>query len=335
MTQETLSKTTNNVRCFSFGDPVPVLQSRLHEYLGTCLSVENGSYYDPPVSLTGLARLLGANAYHWPLLEFKVNMTLRAYTRPSPLLPYAKINALVSDYMVFTNAYLLRHRSVFGDVVDLEHLPAINVRRLREADRYCLLHGDGSRTIFPPGEVIHIKSYDVRQNIYGVPSYIGAIQSLLLNEDTTLFRRRYYLNGGHLGYIFYSSSAGLEEEQEDAIAEAIKRSKGAGNFRNLFLHVPNGREKDFQILPVGDFSAKDQFEKIKNLSRDDIVAAHRIPAALANIVPAEARGGYGDISKADAVYEKNEIVPIRQRITELNKYLPKKQHIIFDDAGDA
>lgn len=89
------------------------------------------------------------------------------------------------------------------------------------------------------------------QTIYGLPGYLGAIQSMLLNEDATLFRRRYYKNGAHVGYIFYSSSAQLEQAQQDAIKNAIQNARGVGNFRNMFLHIPNGREKDVQIVPVG------------------------------------------------------------------------------------
>jgi capsid portal protein len=80
---------------------------------------------------------------------------------------------------------------------------------------------------------------------------------------------------------------------------------------------------------VGDFSTKDELQKIKNISRDDIIAAHRIPPALASIVPAEARGGFGDIEKSDIVYEKNEIEPLRNHLAQINDYLPAKRRISF------
>ena len=108
----------------------------------------------------------------------------------------------------------------------------------------------------------------------------------------------------------------------------MKKSKGVGNFRNLFLHIPNGREKDIQILPVGDFSTRDELEKIKNISRDDIIAAHRIPPALANIIPSVA-GGLGDIKKTDEVYVRNEIVPLREEFAVVNEGLPGHLQVCF------
>ena len=89
---------------------------------------------------------------------------------------------------------------------------------------------------------------------------------------------------------------------------------------SMFLHIPNGREKDIQILPVGDFSTKDELERIKNISRDDIIASHRIPPAMASIIPTNT-AGFGDITKADAVYARNEVQPIREILLEVNSCL--------------
>jgi PBSX family phage portal protein len=315
---------------FSFGDPEPVMGGNLTDYLGVFL-LDNGSYYTPPVSLSGLARLRGANAYHGPLLEFKTNMILKDIIL-SPAVPFSEILPFTTDFVTFMNAYFQKIKNRLGEVVYLRHLPAINIRRMKEKNRFCMIEYDGSKTEFQTGEVLHIKNYDVSQTIYGIPSYLGAIQSMLLNEDATLFRRRYYLNGAHVGYIFYSAAASLGENEKNSIRDAVKSTKKLGNFRNMFLHIPNGREKDVQILPVGDFSTKDELEKIKNISRDDIIAAHRIPPALASIVPAEARGGYGDVTKAAEVYEKNEITPLRKYLLQINDILSKNNKINFEKA---
>lgn len=322
-----MDKKKNKALAFTFGDPETVLQGELSNYLGVYL-LDNGQYYQPPMPWPGIARLLRANAYHWPTLEFKTNMVMRGFAGSLALSRPTMLKA-ATDYNVFKNAYLLRRFNVFGQVVFYEHLAAINMRRAREEDTYCMLGVDGKVTFFEPGEVLHIRNYEVSQDIYGLPSYVGAIQSMLLQEDATLFRRRYYKNGAHMGYIFYSSSAHLDQADEEAIRNAVRSSKGVGNFRNLFLHIPNGKEKDIQILPVGDFSTKDELEKIKNISRDDIIAAHRIPPALANIIPAVA-GGLGDIEKADAVYIKNEIIPLREELAVVNEELAPALRVRFE-----
>ena len=144
---------------FCFGDPEPVLSGAVYEYLGVWL-LNNGRYYATPVPWSGLARLLRANAYHGPILEFKTNMAMRGF-RASAALTRRDMHAVATDYMVFANAYLLLSRNWLGEVAGMRHLPAINMRRMKEPDRYGLLLPSGQFHEFGPGEVLHLKNYDV------------------------------------------------------------------------------------------------------------------------------------------------------------------------------
>jgi len=316
----------SNVGAFSFGDPEPVLDSRiLSDHMGVYL-LDNGRYYNLPFSMHGVARLRYANAYQGSLLELKINMVMRGF-KPSKVLNRKTMKKLLTDYITFNNCYLQLERNFYGEVIKVHHLQAINMRRAKEPDTYCMLTPSGDIIDFQPGEVVHLKVYDVVQSIYGVPSYLGALQSMLLNEDATLFRRRYYKNGAHMGYIFYTAG-NVAEDDQNAIEAAIKGSKGLGNFSNMYLHLPDGKDGKVEILPVGDFSTKDELEKIKKISRDDILAAHRIPPALASVIP-ERGGVLGDIVTADKVYTKNEVEPVRDDILEINEYLLSKDHVEF------
>jgi len=58
------------------------------------------------------------------------------------------------------------------------------------------------------------------------------------------------------------------------IHQAMKSAKGSGNFRNLFMYSPNGKKDGIQIIPLSEVAAKDEFLNIKNVSRDDMMAAH-------------------------------------------------------------
>lgn len=318
---------SDDVLMFSFGDPEPVLDGVIYDYLGTWL-MDNGRYYDPPVPLKGLARLLRANAYHGPAIEFKTQQIMRGFV-PSRTVSRPAMNAAATDFNVFANAYFQKIKNFLGEVVMLKHLPAINMRRMKEQDQYCMLQVHGELVQFRPGEILHIKNYDVSQEIYGLPGYLGALQSMLLNEDATLFRRKYYKNGAHMGYVFYAGGE-LDADSKAAIRKAIEGSKGLGNFRSMFVHIPNGDKDAVQIKPVGDFSTKDDLEKIKNLSRDDIIAAHRIQPALACLIP-QNTGGFGDITKANEVYQQNEIRPVQDLLAEaVNAVLLPKDRIEFD-----
>jgi PBSX family phage portal protein len=223
------------------------------------------------------------------------------------------------DFMVFGEAYLYRKRNMLGQVLELEHLPAINMR-IKVDGGFVMLLPNGKEEEFDQDEIEHVMDYDVEQDIYGVPDYLGGLQALLLNEAATLFRRRYYSNGAHAGYIFYTNDPDLSEDDELELRSQIAASKGVGNFRSMFVNIPGGAEKAIQIIPVGDFQAKDELEKVKNITRNDVIAAWRMNPALAGIIP-ENSAGFGDIEKIDRVYTANEIRPICQLFSQLNETL--------------
>ncbi|WP_256122344.1 phage portal protein [Pseudomonas putida] len=275
-----------------------------------------------------MAKLLQANAHHGAIPPFKRNLLLREFI-PSPGFSLQAMSRSALDYMVFGETYLLRKRSVFGQVLELEHLPAINMR-VKVNGGYVMLMPDGSRLEFDQDEVEHIFNYDVQQNIYGVPDYLGGLQALLLNEAATLFRRRYYNNGAHVGYIFYSNDPNMSEADEEALQAQISGSKGVGNFRSMFVNIPGGGEKAIQIIPVGDFQSKDDLEKVKNITRNDIIAAWRMNPALAGIIP-ENSAGFGDIEKIDRVYTNNEIRPICQMFNQVNDTLREDRRISWKE----
>jgi PBSX family phage portal protein len=168
--------------------------------------------------------------------------------------------------------------------------------------------------------MVHLREADLVQEIYGLPEYLSALQSGLLNEAATIFRRRYFLNGSHAGYILYINDAKFADADADELADAVEQSKGPGNFKNVFLHIPGGSEKGVQVIPVGEAAAKDEFLGIKNTTRDDILAAHRVPPVLLGVVP-QNTGGFGDVAKAADVFHFAEIEPLQLKMLEVNDQL--------------
>lgn len=78
----------------------------------------------------------------------------------------------------------------------------------------------------------------------------------------------------------YMTDAAQNQEDVNNIRKAMKSAKGPGNFRNLFMYSPNGKKDGIQIIPLSEVAAKDEFLNIKNVSRDDMMAAHRVPPQM-------------------------------------------------------
>ncbi|HHN9024023.1 TPA: phage portal protein [Escherichia coli] len=182
---------------------------------------------------------------------------------------------------------------------------------------------------FTKGSIFHLMEPDINQEIYGLPGYLSAIPSALLNESATLFRRKYYINGSHAGFIMYMTDAAQNQEDVNNLRNAMKSAKGPGNFRNLFMYSPNGKKDGLQIIPLSEVAAKDEFLNIKNVSRDDMMAAHRVPPQMMGIMPNNV-GGFGDVEKASLVFVRNELMPLQKRLHELNEWVGAEV-IRFDD----
>ena len=235
------------------------------------------------------------------------------------------------DFIVFGEAYFQRLTNVIGQVLELRHLPALNMRRKVDGG-FVMLLPEGRELEFAEDEIEHVMDYDVEQDVYGVPDYLGGMHSLLRNESATLFRRRYFNNGAHAGFIFYTNDPDLTDEDEERLRSEIEGTKGVGNFRSMFVNIPGGNEKAIQLIPVGDVATKDEFEKIKNITRADVIAAWRMNPALAGIMP-ENVGGFGDIEKIDRVYSQNEIRPIAQLFMQVNDSLRGDRRVAWREAA--
>ena len=313
----------NKLQAFSFGEAESVLTNNLSDYLGV-YGGGAGEVYAPPVSRVGLAKMLRANAHHGTIPRFKRNLLLRDFVASRGCSTQTMGRAAL-DFMVFGEAYFQRLTNAIGQVLELQHLPAINMRR-KVGGGFAMLMPDGKSLNFEEERVEHVLDYDVEQSIYGVPDYLGGMHALLLNEAATLFRRRYYNNGAHAGFIFYTNDPDLSEEDEAQLRSQIGASKGVGNFRSLFVNIPGGSEKGIQIIPIGDIATKDEFERVKNISRNDVIAAWRMNPALAGVMPENA-AGFGDIEKIDKVYANNEIRPIRQLFAQVNDSLRRDRWV--------
>lgn len=307
------------MEAFSFGDPEPVTSLRDIWYEGVWLSPDE--WYEPPIPLSVLAKSYRATAHHGSALQVKRNILLRTF-QPHPLLGRQAFSALALDYLVFGNGYLEEVRGRLGKRLPFRHLRAKYVRRGgREANRYWWVPNYLDKVELPQGRVVHLLEPDIDQSIYGVPDYIGSLQSAWLNEAATLFRRRYYLNGSHAGFIMYVNDPAHDQQDIDSIRAALKESKGPGNFRNLFMYSPGGKKDGVQIIPVSEVAAKDDFFNIKNLTRDDQLAGHRIPPQLMGVVP-QNTAGFGDVEKAAKVFVANELEPLQATMMEINDMIP-------------
>ena len=304
--------TTARAHAFTFGDPEPIDRAALLDYVQVW---NNGRWYEPPISVQGLANMLRVAPHHSSAIFIKRNLLVSSFI-PTRYLSVADFEAFATDYLVFAHAYLEQIPAMSGRLLTLKRTPAL-FTRVGVHDGSCWFVPYTGEAFQFENRVCQLLAPDVNQEIYGVPEYLSALHAAQLNKSATLFRRKYYDNGSHAGFILYMTDAAQQSEDIDAMREALRSSKGPGNFRNLFMYAPNGKKDGLQLIPISEVAAKDDFASIKNTSRDDILAAHRVPPQLLGMIPTNA-GGFGDVEKAKRVFMQNEIFPIQAKMNGLN-----------------
>ena len=307
----------DSVMAFSFGSAERLLKDTwLTDMAGVRLNEEFG-YYEPPLDRKLLYQVANGNAYQGPVLLARRNMILNAIQTKGKLTRNV-LGPAIHNYLLFGDMALLKIRNRASGVVEAYPLSTHYLRRCPDGHFKYLeedVYGHVPARPYRAENVAFLPQYDPMQQVYGMPDYIGGLQSAMLNTDATLFKRRYYKNGAHMGYLLYASDPKLSDPDKKAIESALARSKGAGNFRNMFINIPDGKEKGIQVIPIGDFSSKDQFASAKSISAQDVLTANRFPAGMAGIIP-QGAAGLGDPLKTNDGYQSNEVLPLARDIVE-------------------
>lgn len=288
--------------------------------------------YHPPLSFIGLAKTIGL-PFHGSCIHLKKNILTECFI-PHEKLNRAMFSGLVLDLLTFGNATLFNNPNMRGKPMKYTRkLMKYMRRKVDDPDQWVELKsagyfGNEFKNEYDNGEIGHVFSPDVNQELYGMPEWLSGMNGALLNEKAMLFRRAYYDNGNHMGFILYIRDPGVSDEQAGELSDKIKTIKGQDAFRNILIHSVGGEKGAVEMVPMGEVTAKDEFFNINRVSRDNVIAAHRvIPQFLG--VQAESNGGYGDIEKAALVIYKNEILPIFRLLEVLNDWA-QEEIIKFD-----
>lgn len=309
-----------DVEVFSFGR-----DERLAWFGDLWECVDNGTFYEPPINLHDLESLLRVGIHHASALQCKLNVVVSTF-EPSKWLSRAEFKKLAFNFLVLGNGYLQVERNVFGAPLRLKNLLGLYVRRASKSYKdqgYFYLRGRvaDDDNFMPETDVLHLMQPDLRQEVYGVPDYLAGLGSAELNQAATTFRRRYYENGSHAGFIVYATDNNLDHDDWNNLKAQFKAAQRDGNFKNVFLRSPNAGNTDgIKLIPISEVAAKDEFINIKNVTAQDMLTIHRVPPALMGVVP-QAAGGLGDARTAAEVFAANEIAALQASFLEANEVL--------------
>lgn len=320
----------NSPIVFSFGETESVLNDgNALDGFGSYEDTSQG-FWEPPMEKDGLARLIRANATHGSMAQLKTNLMAKYFDDSNNLVTYLEMFKMIMDWNVFGEFYFQIINNAFGQVIAIKHLPAVSMRVSTTKGKFVKLKSDGNLIKFKKGEVVQIKRYHLENEKYGCPEYLGAFQSILLGEESLLFKRRYYKNGAHMGFILFSQDPDMDIEVEEKLQQSLKDSKGVGNFKSMFVNVPNSTAKEpLKLIPIGEVKSSDDLSEVQKVTKENVVDAWRIPRALSNAQTEN--GNNGDIINATRAYTELEIIPTFPHIKMMNAFLPANAHVKFNE----
>jgi PBSX family phage portal protein len=269
----------------------------------------NGQYWEPRFSLSWLDQLITSVPYLGSALSVKRNFLVSSCKLKNPkILNRQTLYRYIEDVLSFGHGFLEPETNRRGELMGLHHQMSMWTRRGEKENDYWWVDNLFNQPAQPFGvDLWQCNNYDRRQEIYGIPDYVSALHSALLNQAATVFRVEFSENKGLVRFILHVT-ADLEEEVMDSIEQKFKSTRGF-SIEDMLIHDPDGKPDGVKLIPImGDIS-KDDFLNVNKISKDAICIATRVPQQLLAAMPENANG-FGNALQAAQVFIASEISPL-------------------------
>lgn len=274
----------------------------------------NGQYFEPRISLHWLDQLITSVPYLGSALQVKRNYLLRCCKlKNTKILNRTTLRKYIEDVLSFGHGYLEPEYIRGRKVLSLNHQMSMWTRNGESGEHWWIDNLYNQTPQKFTTELWQYADYDRRQDIYGLPSYVSALHSALLNQAATVFRVEFSENKGLVRFILHVT-ADLDEAVMDSIEEKFKSTRGF-SIEDMLIHDPDGKPDGIKLIPImGDIS-KDDFLNVSKVSKQSICVATRVPLQLLAETPENA-GGFGNVMQAAQAFVEGEIAPLYQLIIE-------------------
>lgn len=159
---------SQSMEVFTFGEPTAVLDRR--DILDYVECINNGQWYEPPVSLSGLAKSMRAAVHHSSPIYVKRNILSSTFI-PHPLLSQQDFSRFLLDFLVFGNAFLEMRKNITDKVFWLDISPAKYTRRGAEEDTYWYIQNLRSHTS------LNLEQFSTYWSLISTKNFMGCLNT--------------------------------------------------------------------------------------------------------------------------------------------------------------
>ena len=276
-------------------------------------SLDSNGLIAPFVDFGALRRFFYANTYHRKAIKIKswllsqIDETDLDKRMPADISPRNFLFGWLINLELYGNAFI--ERSGSADYL-CYLLPSYEARLDNQRQIYQVKNNEKKRL-----EGWRYGYYSPMSRFYGEPDYLSALSSIINNEQIDSYNSAFFANGAKPDTAVIFEGMDATEEQMSVLRDYFgTQFKGVSNaHKTLVLSTgtavlegstkPSVRFED--LNKINDMS----FEQLRNINRDEIVAAHGVPPRLVGVMSAGQLGGGGEVIGQLHVFNELEIKP--------------------------
>ena len=273
-----------------------------------------GNIVEPFFSFEELLLLYYANTYHRRSINLKakvlssvVESDLEKFL-PKEITPSDFLYSFLVEFEIYGNTFLER---TISDKLYI--IPGYEARV--DIDRN-IYQQTFQRTIKLSGH--HFKNYSPRSRFYGEPDYLATLLQIATTQKADKYNNSFLENGAKPGFAVMFENSEPTEDQIRAFREFFGENfKGYDNAnKTIILSATSDMgEKPAKIRLERISQVEDiSFKQLKEINRDEIIAAHAVPPRLAGVMSAGQLGGANEFISQLHAFNELEIKPKIKKI---------------------
>lgn len=182
------------------------------------------------------------------------------------------------------------------------------------------------QTYFSPDQVIHIKYFHPRSEVYGFSFPQASINSAILDFEAIKFQKKFFKQGGAIDKYITIKKELTTTEYKRFKEEILAQYTGNEN-----SHKPMILDSDGELKSIGVQYDKMLLKEQRDLNRDEIFSGAGVPPIMANILAGKET--YNNALTQEKAFWQNTVIPKARKIeSKLNVELfwPMGFEVTFD-----
>ena len=186
----------------------------------------------------------------------------------------------------------------------------------------CLPTFDPNNRQEEPNQLFVMETYSPGQEVYPLPTYVGALKTISLDISVDTFHLANINNGLAPSMMITTFTNGSDDEVEATEQMLRANYGGTANAGSLIYLDVDSRENMPEITPIPQNGADGYYQTIGDIVTQKVLTAHRITSPLLlGIQQPGSLGNRNEMIDAFLLFQHNVIEPLQQDILRQLEYI--------------